>query len=135
VEGSLKRLKTDVIDLYYQHRVDSSVAVHKVTPTAAVYAATKHAVWALSEGLRQEVKPYDIRTTVISPGAVATELARVLLGAKTYAKHTLKSAITVGFSTFEGRSHVLAKQCVDVWSRIANLRTVLLTMGCILRQV
>ena len=34
MEGSLKRLKTDVIDLYYQHRVDSSVAVHKVTPTA-----------------------------------------------------------------------------------------------------
>ena len=41
---------------------------------AAVYAATKHAVRALSEGLRQEVKPYNIRTTVISPGAVATEL-------------------------------------------------------------
>ena len=29
---------------------------------------------ALTEGLRQEVKPYYIRTTVISPGAVATEL-------------------------------------------------------------
>ncbi len=29
---------------------------------------------ALSEGLRQEVKPYNIRTTVISPGAVGTEL-------------------------------------------------------------
>jgi NADP-dependent 3-hydroxy acid dehydrogenase YdfG len=28
----------------------------------------------ISEGLRQEVKPYNIRTTVISPGAVATEL-------------------------------------------------------------
>ncbi len=40
----------------------------------AVYAATKHAVRALSEGLRQEVKAYNIRTTVISPGAVATEL-------------------------------------------------------------
>jgi NADP-dependent 3-hydroxy acid dehydrogenase YdfG len=52
----------------------SSVAGHKVTPAGAVYAATKHAVRALSEGLRQEVKPYNIRTTVISPGAVATEL-------------------------------------------------------------
>jgi NADP-dependent 3-hydroxy acid dehydrogenase YdfG len=31
-------------------------------------------VRALSEGLRQEVKPYNIRTTVISPGTVATEL-------------------------------------------------------------
>jgi NADP-dependent 3-hydroxy acid dehydrogenase YdfG len=38
-----------------------------------VYCATKHAVRALSEGLRQEVKPHNIRTTIISPGAVATE--------------------------------------------------------------
>jgi NADP-dependent 3-hydroxy acid dehydrogenase YdfG len=52
----------------------SSVAGHKVRAGGAVYAATKHAVLALSEGLRQEVKPYNIRTTVISPGAVATEL-------------------------------------------------------------
>ncbi|MGA2332512.1 MAG: SDR family oxidoreductase [Syntrophales bacterium] len=52
----------------------SSVAGHKVRAGGAVYAATKHAVRALSEGLRQEVKPYNIRTTVISPGAVATEL-------------------------------------------------------------
>jgi len=52
----------------------SSVAGHKITPLGAVYCATKHAVRALSEGLRTEVKPYNIRTTVISPGAVATEL-------------------------------------------------------------
>jgi NADP-dependent 3-hydroxy acid dehydrogenase YdfG len=52
----------------------SSVAGHKVGPGGAVYSATKHAVRALSEGLRQEVKPYNIRTTVISPGVVATEL-------------------------------------------------------------
>ena len=52
----------------------SSVAGHKVRAGGAVYAATKHALLALSEGLRQEVKPYNIRTTVISPGAVATEL-------------------------------------------------------------
>jgi NADP-dependent 3-hydroxy acid dehydrogenase YdfG len=52
----------------------SSVAGHKVGPGSAVYSATKHAVRALSEGLRQEVKSYNIRTTVISPGAVETEL-------------------------------------------------------------
>jgi NADP-dependent 3-hydroxy acid dehydrogenase YdfG len=46
----------------------ASVAGHKVGPCAAVYATTKHAVRALSEGLRQEVKPYNIRTTVISQG-------------------------------------------------------------------
>jgi len=53
----------------------SSVAGHKVRSGSAVYAATKHAVRVLSEGLRMEVKPYNIRTTVISPGALDTELA------------------------------------------------------------
>jgi NADP-dependent 3-hydroxy acid dehydrogenase YdfG len=52
----------------------SSVAGHLVRPGSAVYAATKHAVRVISEGLRQEVKPYNIRSTTISPGAVATEL-------------------------------------------------------------
>jgi len=59
----------------------SSVAGHKVGSGGAVYAATKHAVRALSEGLRQEVKPYNIRTTIISPGAVATELPNTITDA------------------------------------------------------
>ncbi len=52
----------------------SSVAGHKVGPGGGVYAGTKWAVRAITEGLRQEVKPYNIRTTIVSPGAVATEL-------------------------------------------------------------
>ncbi|HET9068896.1 MAG TPA: SDR family oxidoreductase [Amaricoccus sp.] len=52
----------------------SSVAGHKVGPGSAVYAATKHAVRALSEGLRQEMAAHNVRVTVISPGAVLTEL-------------------------------------------------------------
>lgn len=52
----------------------SSVAGHLVRPGGAVYSATKHAVRVISEGLREEVKPYNIRSTIISPGAVATEL-------------------------------------------------------------
>ncbi|WP_445664648.1 SDR family oxidoreductase [Fodinibius sp. AD559] len=52
----------------------SSVAGHKVGPGSVVYSATKHAVRTISEGLRQEVKPYNLRTTIISPGAVDTEL-------------------------------------------------------------
>ena len=53
----------------------SSVAGHKVRPGAAVYAATKGAVRTISEGLRQEMTRWNIRVTVISPGAVNTELA------------------------------------------------------------
>jgi NADP-dependent 3-hydroxy acid dehydrogenase YdfG len=56
----------------------SSVAGHKVGPGGAVYAATKHAVRVISEGLRQEVKAYNLRTTIISPGAVATELTHTI---------------------------------------------------------
>lgn len=51
---------------------NASVAAHWVGPTSAVYSATKHAVWAISEGLRQESQT--VRVTVISPGVVETEL-------------------------------------------------------------
>ena len=52
----------------------SSVAGHKVFNGSAVYSATKYAVRALTEGLRMEVKAYNIRTTIVCPGAVKTEL-------------------------------------------------------------
>lgn len=51
-----------------------SVAGHIVMPTAAVYCGTKFAVRAIMEGLRQEEHENNIRTTMISPGAVNTEL-------------------------------------------------------------
>jgi NADP-dependent 3-hydroxy acid dehydrogenase YdfG len=71
----------------------SSVAGHRVGPGAAVYSATKFAVRAISEGLRQEVKPYNIRTTTddkikgvlqnvldiaISPDSIARAVAYVV---------------------------------------------------------
>lgn len=55
----------------------SSVAGHKVFPGSAVYCATKFAVRALSEGLRLESNG-EIRSTNISPGAVATELTTTI---------------------------------------------------------
>ncbi|MCD2255630.1 SDR family oxidoreductase [Lactobacillus sp. CC-MHH1034] len=51
-----------------------SVAGHIVYPASAVYNGTKYAVRAIMEGLRQEEKDYGIRSTIVSPGAVATEL-------------------------------------------------------------
>lgn len=51
----------------------ASICAHRVLPTAAVYCATKYAVWAISDGLRQEST--DIRVTVISPGVTESELA------------------------------------------------------------
>lgn len=55
----------------------SSVAGHRVGPNGAVYSATKFAVRALSEGLRQEAGD-KIRVTIISPGAVESELAETI---------------------------------------------------------
>ncbi|MBT2749219.1 MULTISPECIES: SDR family oxidoreductase [unclassified Lysobacter] len=51
----------------------ASLGAHYVLPTGAVYCATKFAVWAISDGLRQEHQ--DIRVTTISPGVVESELA------------------------------------------------------------
>ena len=51
----------------------SSIGGHTVYPTSAVYSATKFAVIAISEGLRQEND--NIRVTVISPGVTESELA------------------------------------------------------------
>ncbi|OBG79940.1 oxidoreductase [Mycobacterium sp. E802] len=52
----------------------ASIGAHEVEPTAAVYCATKFAVWAISEGLRKE-SAGDIRVTVVSPGVTESELA------------------------------------------------------------
>ena len=53
----------------------SSVGGFKVwAPGGTVYSATKFAVRAITEGLRMEHKADNIRCTIISPGAVATEL-------------------------------------------------------------
>jgi NADP-dependent 3-hydroxy acid dehydrogenase YdfG len=52
----------------------ASIGAYAVVPTGAVYCATKFAVRAISDGLRQEVGG-DIRVTVISPGVVESELA------------------------------------------------------------
>ena len=54
----------------------ASIGAHRVSPTAAVYCGTKFAVWAISDGLRQETDT--LRVTVISPGVVTSELAETI---------------------------------------------------------
>lgn len=73
----------------------ASIGAHVVVPTSAVYSATKYAVWAISEGLRQESKT--VRVTVISPGVVETELGSDITdeaskaGLKEFRKNSLTS--------------------------------------------
>mgnify|MGYP001258606871 CR=1 FL=1 len=57
----------------------SSVAGRTVFPSGSVYCATKHAVTAFSEGLRQELSVRsNIRVTCIEPGVVETELLNTI---------------------------------------------------------
>jgi len=57
----------------------SSVAGRIVFPAGSVYCATKHAITAFSEGLRQELSiRKNIRVTCIEPGVVATELTNTI---------------------------------------------------------
>jgi hypothetical protein len=62
----------------------SSVAGRKLFPAGAVYCATKHAVHAVSEGLREELAEQSkrdgtaIRVTIVAPGVVRTELPETI---------------------------------------------------------
>lgn len=59
----------------------SSIGGLNVVPTAAVYCATKYAVRAISDGLRQETS--NIRVTCVYPGVVESELANTITDAET----------------------------------------------------
>lgn len=55
----------------------ASIAAYEVSPSASVYCATKSAVRAISEGLRQEAGQH-IRVTLVSPGVTESEIAETI---------------------------------------------------------
>ena len=73
----------------------SSVAGRIVFPAGSVYCATKHAVTAFSEGLREEFSVRsNIRVTAIEPGVVDTELNNTITdeSLKGFVENTKKMA-------------------------------------------
>ena len=71
----------------------SSVAGRIVFPSGSVYCATKHAVTAFSEGLRQEFSTRsNLRITCIEPGVVSTELTNTITddSLKSFVENTKK---------------------------------------------
>lgn len=72
----------------------ASIGAYSVTPTAAVYCATKYAVRAITEGLRQEMYA-DIRVTLVSPGVTESELAESITddGAREFMKTYRRNAL------------------------------------------
>lgn len=57
IEGSLKRLQTDYIDLYYQHRVDTNVPIEEVAGVMKrLFEEGKIKAWGLSEAGCETIK-------------------------------------------------------------------------------
>ncbi|HBB90247.1 MAG: NAD(P)-dependent oxidoreductase [Bacteroidetes bacterium GWF2_49_14] len=68
--GMIERRKGHIINI-------GSIAGKEVYPKGAVYCATKHAVEALTKGMRQDLVPYGIKVSSVCPGAVETEFSLV----------------------------------------------------------
>lgn len=73
-----RQILPDMVKRNSGHIVNlSSVAGYEVYPKGNVYAATKHAVDAITKGLRMDLSGTKIRVTAITPGAVETEFSNV----------------------------------------------------------
>lgn len=69
----------------------SSTSGRKTYPQHVAYVGTKHAVHALSENLREEVSPHNVRVVVVAPGACNTELQTI----------TTNDAVKAGFAAWK----------------------------------
>lgn len=86
----------------------SSVAGRKTFPNHVAYVGTKFAVHAISENLREEVAPHNVRVVTIAPGAVETELL----------SHTTDEAIKSGYQDWKREMGGKVLSAEDVASAI-----------------
>ena len=90
----------------------ASIGAHAVSPTSAVYCATKYAVWAISEGLRQENT--DIRVTTICPGVTESELADGITDEKGRAEMKAFRKVAISADAIARAVHFALSQPADV---------------------
>jgi NADP-dependent 3-hydroxy acid dehydrogenase YdfG len=84
VSGMIERKHGTIINV-------SSVAGRKTFPNHVAYVGTKFAVHGISENLREELSPHNVRVITIAPGAVETELL----------SHTTDDAIKTGYQAWK----------------------------------
>ena len=99
--GMLAKEKGQIINI-------ASVAGHHIFPRSVVYCATKHAIRAISEGLRLENQD-KIRITTISPGAVNTSFAENISNENI--RKEFKSYMAGGLTANTVAKAI--KQCID----------------------
>jgi NADP-dependent 3-hydroxy acid dehydrogenase YdfG len=102
VAGMIERKHGTIINV-------SSVAGRKTFPNHVAYVGTKFAVHGLSENLREELSPHNVRVITIAPGAVETELL----------SHTTDEAINTGYQTWKQDMGGTVLSAEDVASAIA----------------
>src|SRR5690554_3597670 len=104
VPGMVERSKGHIINI-------SSIAGKEVYPNGNVYCATKHAVDALSKGMRMDLLKHNIKVTQICPGAVETEFSLVRF------HDDADRAKTV----YEGYEALVAKDIADcIWFAVSR---------------
>ena len=102
--GMVKRERGHIVNI-------SSIAGFEVYPKGNVYCASKHAVDALTKGMRLDFNPYGIKVTSIDPGLVETEFSEVRFkGDKERAQNVYK-----GFTPL--KAHDVAETIEFVLSR------------------
>jgi len=102
VSGMVERKHGTIINI-------SSVAGRKTFPNHVAYVGTKFAVHGLSENLREELSPHNVRVITIAPGAVETELL----------SHTTDEAIKNGYQAWKQDMGGTVLSAEDVASAIA----------------
>ncbi|WP_158846182.1 SDR family NAD(P)-dependent oxidoreductase [Algibacter sp. L1A34] len=75
-----------------------SSAGKEVYPKGNVYCASKHAVLAITEGMRIDLNPYGIKVGAVNPGMVETEFSEVRFKGDTSANNVYK-----GFKALEAK--------------------------------
>ena len=105
----VKRGRGDIINI-------GSIAGHEVYPGGNVYCATKHAVDAITRGLRLDLVDTPLRVMTIDPGLTETEFSEV----RFYGDKKTAAKVYQGFKPLEGRD--IAEAVVWAASRPAHVQ-------------
>ncbi|NLZ96192.1 MAG: SDR family NAD(P)-dependent oxidoreductase, partial [Bacteroidales bacterium] len=107
----------EVVQIMKENKIDGhivnigSIAGKEVYPNGNVYCATKHAVDALSKGMRMDLLKHNIKVTQICPGAVETEFSLVRF------RNDVDRAKTV----YEGYEALVADDIADcIWFAVSR---------------